>query len=65
MSVLAKMVVDNAQGSLFNLLNHSCEQCLCGPVPLLDKDFDVFLLDYERIIVWKFSRHGADKRGLL
>jgi hypothetical protein len=50
--IVPKMDVDNTQSSLFNLLENSCEQCLCGPIPLLDKGFDVFLLDYERIIVW-------------
>ena len=52
MGILPKVDVDNARSSLFNPLYNSREQCLCGPVPLLDKGFDVLLLDYERIIVW-------------
>lgn len=51
MNIVPKMDVDNAQSSLFNLLDNICEQCLYGSIPLLDEVFDVFLLDYERIIV--------------
>ncbi len=47
MSIVPETGVDNVQGSFFNLLDNSCEHCLCGLIPLLDKSFDVPLLDYE------------------
>lgn len=50
--IVAKMDVDNAQSSLFNLLDNSSEQRLCRPIPSPDKGHDVSLLDYERIVVW-------------